>query len=63
MHTHTHSHFCQDFSVPSPFRIEDLPYTALNIDIPPGNGNALSDIDQQHQIAEALREPGASEYM
>ena len=37
----------------------ELPYAAANLDVPPGGESAVADLDQQLQVAEQLREPGA----
>jgi len=39
--------------------IEEVPYTAENIEMPVGGENAVADLDQQLQVAEQLLEPGA----
>ena len=37
----------------------ELPYAAENLEVPPGGESHAAEIDQQHQLAEQLLEPGA----
>ena len=43
--------------------INELPYAAMNIQVPPGGESVVAEMDQELQVAYQLMEPGAQAYL